>query len=187
MLLAGFCARLPCNGRFDRALSRYPCVKKNRVLSFRFTYHLTQTTVILVQNGGDPLIQGSEGLNCLHLAIQFKHIDTVLYLCSTHRALLDAPTSPDKGSQTPLMFLITVWGRQKANRECVRKFTDMLRILISFGASVDTGNIIHAHYTSVHYDIILYTATKPSGDTALHMAMRVKNDVDAGAMCREVS
>lgn len=101
----------------------------------------TQTTVILIQNGGDPLIQGSEGFNCLHLAIQFKHIDTVLYLCSTHPALLDAPTAPDKGSQTPLMFLVALWGRQKANRENVQKYTDIMRILISFGAAVNTGNM----------------------------------------------
>lgn len=65
------------------------------------------------------------------------------------------------------MFLVSLWGKQKASRECVKKYTDVLRILVSFGAGVNT-------------------ATKPSGDTAMHMVMRVKNDLDAGTMCREV-
>lgn len=127
-----------------------------------------EATVMLIQNGADPHLLGTEGVNAMHLALQFKHIDTVLFLCSTHPTLLDSTTSADKGSQTPLMFVVSSWGKQKATRDCARKWSDMLRILIAFGANVNA-------------------VCKPSGDTALHMVMRVKNDVDAGAMFRELT
>jgi len=127
-----------------------------------------ESTVILVQNGADPHIQGTEGLNVMHLALQFQHLETVLYLCSSHPSLLNAPTSFEKGSQTPLMFLVSQWGKQKATRDCARKWTDLLRMLVSFGASVNA-------------------VSKTTGDTALHCTMRVKNDVDAGVMFREVT
>mmetsp|Transcript_220 Transcript_220/g.259 ORF Transcript_220/g.259 Transcript_220/m.259 type:complete len:639 (+) Transcript_220:45-1961(+) len=127
-----------------------------------------ESTVILVQNGADPHIQGTEGLNVMHLALQFQHLETVLYLCSSHPSLLNAPTSFEKGSQTPLMFLVSQWGKQKATRDCARKWTDLLRMLVSFGASVNA-------------------VSKTTGDTALHCTMRVKNDVDAGVMFRELA
>ena len=45
----------------------------------------------LVQNGADPHLMGTEGLNALHLSIQFKHADIIIFLCASNPALLDAP------------------------------------------------------------------------------------------------
>jgi ankyrin repeat protein len=69
------------------------------------------------------------------------------------------------------MFLVDQWGRQKPNREGLKKTTDLLRALIAFGASVKT-------------------AAKGTGDTALHLAARVKSDSDATVrwgVCRATS
>jgi palmitoyltransferase len=59
------------------------------------------------------------------------------------------------------------WSKQRATRDSTRKATDLLRSLISFGSSVNA-------------------TAKGSGDTALHLAARVKSDADASAMAREL-
>jgi palmitoyltransferase len=123
---------------------------------------------IQVTNGADPHAQGTEGLTALHLALQFKHADVLLYLCACHPSLVDAPTCSEKGSLTPLMYLVQQWGKQmRPGRESSKKYTDLLRALVAFGASVKA-------------------AAKGSGDTALHLAMTMKSDLDAGTVLQEL-
>jgi len=65
------------------------------------------------------------------------------------------------------MFHVQQWSRQRASRDSTRKATDLLRLLISFGASVNA-------------------TAQGSGDSALHLVARVKSDVDASVMAREL-
>lgn len=65
------------------------------------------------------------------------------------------------------MYIVHQWGKQRPSREGVRKMTDLLRALIAFGANV-------------------HACSKSSGDTALHLAVRVKSDTDAHAIFKEL-
>lgn len=110
---------------------------------------------------------GTEGFNALHLAIQFKHADLLLFLCAAHPSLVDAPTASEKGSMTPLMILVEHWGKQRPGKNVAKKLADMLRALVAFGANVNV-------------------AAKGSGSTALHLAMGIKSDLDCGAVVNEL-
>lgn len=140
---------------------------KETALSWAVRQGALEVVVSLIQNGADPHLMGTEGLNALHLALQFKHADIVLFLCSSHRSILDTPTATDKASLTPLMFLVHHWSRQRASREGARKVVDLIRALIAFGANVNASS-------------------KGTGDTALHLAVRMKSDSDAHTIFREL-
>ncbi len=65
---------------------------KETALQWAVRQGALEAVVSLVCNGADPFRMGTEGFNALHLAVQFRHADCVLYLCASHPALLDAPT-----------------------------------------------------------------------------------------------
>jgi len=66
------------------------------------------------------------------------------------------------------MFLLQQSFKQKSTREGVKKTLDLMRALISFGCSVTA-------------------AAKGSGDTALHVAARIKSDSDAQVVFSELA
>jgi palmitoyltransferase ZDHHC13/17 len=65
---------------------------KETALGWAVRQGALEAVVLLIQNGANPHLMGTEGLNALHLALQFKHTDTVLFLCASHRSLIDSPT-----------------------------------------------------------------------------------------------
>lgn len=107
---------------------------------------------LVLRGGADVHVVGSEGLTALHLACIFKHAEIVLFLAASNPSLLDATSS---NGQTALMALINGWNKGPAHH--VKKYMDILRSLIAFGASVSLTE-------------------KSTGNTPLHMAVQIKSE-----------
>jgi len=124
-----------------------------------------EAEVQLVKGGADPHITGTEGMTALHLACVFKQTTSLYYLCAAHPSLVDAPTTSDKGGLTPLMVLIQHWAKPRQSRDNAEHSKNMLRALLAFGATVNAK-------------------TARAGDTALHLAMKIKSDHDVVTVCQ---
>uniref|UniRef100_A0A2P2I5D9 Palmitoyltransferase n=1 Tax=Hirondellea gigas TaxID=1518452 RepID=A0A2P2I5D9_9CRUS len=104
--------------------------------------------VLLIQYGADPNIRDGEGCSCIHLAAQFGHTAIVAYLLARGANV----NMRDKNGMTPLM-----WSAYRVTS------VDPTRLLLTFGASVSTGDRLH-------------------GNTALHWAVQAKNSVAASVL-----
>ena len=138
---------------------------KETALQWAVRQGALEAIVALVEQGGaDPHLAGTEGLNALHLAIQGRKPDVVMYLCAAHSSLVHATTTAGASSPhvPPAMYLIAQWGKgtrhgsghhdRVADR---KKWADMLRSLLSFGVDA-------------------FAQQKATGDTALHLGVAVK-------------
>jgi hypothetical protein len=114
---------------------------KETALGWAVRQGALEAVVALVQNGADPHLMGTEGLNAFHLALQFKHADTVLFLSASHRSLLDAPTVSGAGKfRFELDQLLTVpellcWLTCAGNRESKLHASDVHRAPVGQAAT----------------------------------------------------
>jgi hypothetical protein len=141
---------------------------KETALQWAVRQGALEAIVVLVEQGGaDPHIAGTEGLNALHLAIQGRKPDVLLYLCATHPSLCHAPTSAAASlpHAPPVMYLVAQWAKgQRAGSPGVhhhervadrKRWQNMLRSLLAFGADV-------------------FAQQKATGDSALHLGVGMK-------------
>ncbi|XP_065647593.1 palmitoyltransferase ZDHHC17 isoform X2 [Hydra vulgaris] len=99
---------------------------------------LLDMTILLINNGADPLIEDSEGCSCLHVAAQLAHSSIVAYLIAKG---LDVDLL-DKNGMTPLMW------------SAYRSFSvDPTRLILNFGASVNFADSKHNN-TALHWAIL---------------------------------
>lgn len=118
-----------------------------------------EAVVELVKRDADPRLMGTEGMNALHLACIFKHLEVILYLCAAYPGLVHLETHREKGALTPLMLVVKHWTKPHHSPENAEKAKNILRALVAFGASVNAQCV-------------------GSGDSALHLAMRLRSDHD---------